>query len=76
MENHTSAFNMSGNFVGGFQKAVQIFTTNNEADEVVLKIERILLNDRRITIRKLDVEVPECSEVSIDSILRGKLGYY
>lgn len=46
------------------------------SDEVVSKIETILLDDRRITVRELAVKVPECSEASIDRILREKLGYH
>ena len=40
------------------------------------KIERILLEDRRITIRQLAAEIPEASEASIDRILNEKLGYH
>ena len=46
------------------------------SDEVVAKIERILLEDRRITIRELAAQVPEVSEKSIDTILTERLGYH
>lgn len=46
------------------------------SDEVVTKIERILLDDRSITIRELAIKVSECSEASIDRILRENLKYH
>lgn len=46
------------------------------SDEVVSKIERILLEDRRITIRELAAQVPEVCEKTIDTILTERLGYH
>ena len=46
------------------------------SDKVVAKIERILFEDRRITIRELAAQVPEVSEKSIDTILTERLGHH
>ncbi len=45
------------------------------SDEVVAKIESILLEHWRITIRKLAALVPEVCEKSIDKILTERLCY-
>ena len=46
------------------------------SDEVVAKIEHILLEDRKVTLRELADQVPEVCEKTIDNILTGKLGYH
>lgn len=46
------------------------------SDEVVTKIERILLEDRRITIRELADGVPEVCEKTIHTILTERLRYH
>lgn len=46
------------------------------SDEVVEKVETILLEDRRITINELALRIPETSNTTIHKILTEKLGYH
>lgn len=45
------------------------------SDDVVAKIDRLLQEDRRATLRELAEKVPEVSEKTIDNILTEKLDY-
>lgn len=45
------------------------------SDDVVVKIERVLREDRRITLADLVLRVPEVSEASVERIVTEKLGY-
>ncbi|UYV77282.1 hypothetical protein LAZ67_15000334 [Cordylochernes scorpioides] len=45
------------------------------SDETIAKVEAAMLEDRRITVRKLCDLVPDVSKTTIDKILREHLGY-
>ncbi|UYV67791.1 hypothetical protein LAZ67_5002075 [Cordylochernes scorpioides] len=45
------------------------------SDETIAKVEAAMLEDRRVTVRKLCDLVPDVSKTTIDKILREHLGY-
>ncbi|UYV79559.1 hypothetical protein LAZ67_17003118 [Cordylochernes scorpioides] len=45
------------------------------SDETIAKVEAAMLEDRRVTVRKLCDLVPDVSKTTIDKILREQLGY-
>ncbi|UYV76987.1 hypothetical protein LAZ67_14002718 [Cordylochernes scorpioides] len=45
------------------------------SDETIAKVEAAMLEDRRVTVRKLCDLVPDVSKITIDKILREHLGY-